>query len=543
MIYLLLFLLNYKAGLIGAFHVSEEKKVIELFKDCGFNFAYILKEEDTNKMKAIIDTFKRNNISLIIDDPEISKLATAYYLERKITNLPFYLFNDFVNFNFPDYRPTTFYFKIKSNIAKGKLFLKSKQEKEEIFKVIVIDKGKTTFSLKGEELLNWDYLVFDLKEKKAFKFLELTICTPLSCSLLKGYFDKIIKEKVKFYERFLTKDFKIYLYLSDETKYFQYEATKYVKEKIEQYSKNKLTGVSHLPLITKDYVEKIRPAFLWVDIYHNIGRHADFNLLRTPEPEDTNFINFLENILINRLDSVRKYALIYNRPFIYEAPAFSEGCYLSETILNNFPPYKKEWDEQVKSNSEEEGAYRELREEELNCVVNLALLYGAKGFFYWHFLPLKGIWRFQSGENKGKYKYYYLNGMVKRESLALRPIGEVVKKINKRLKVLLPLFIKLKSKEVFFAERNGMIKENSLSLFYTDYPFLHFGILENKEKYLMIVEKSCQRLERRVRIYTKKKISLYEIIEKKKIFLKEEKAGYYFELVIKGGEAKIFKID
>jgi uncharacterized membrane protein len=107
----------------------------------------------------------------------------------------------------------------------------------------------------------------------------------------------------------------------------------------------------------------------------------------------------------------------------------------------------------------------------------------------------------------------------------------------------LPLFIKLKSKEVFFAERNGMIKENSLSLFYTDYPFLHFGILENKEKYLMIVEKSCQRLERRVRIYTKKKISLYEIIEKKKIFLKKEKAGYYFELVIKGGEAKIFKID
>uniref|UniRef100_A0A7V3ZVQ3 Uncharacterized protein n=1 Tax=candidate division WOR-3 bacterium TaxID=2052148 RepID=A0A7V3ZVQ3_UNCW3 len=543
MIYFLLFFLNLKEGIIGAFHVSSEKETIELFKDCGFNFAYIYGEKDTNKMKEIINAFKDNKISLIIDDPEISGLASAYYFKTKIFNLPFYLFNDFVNFNFPAYRNTTFYFKIKGDRIKNQLFLKRKKEKEEFFKVIIIDKDEITFSLKSEELLNWEYLVFDLKEKKDVEFLELTIYTPFSDSLLKGYFDKIIEEKIKFYKRFLTKDFKIYLYLSDETKCFQYAATKYVKEKIESYSKNKITGVSHLPTITKDYVEKVRPAFLWVDIYHNIGRYADFNLPRTPNPDDTNFINFLERILINNLDSVRKYSLVYNLPFIYEAPAFSEGCYLSETILNSFPPYKKEWDDSVKSNSEDEGAYRELSEEELNCVVNLALLYGAKGIFYWHFLPLKGVWQFQYGENKGKYKYYYLNGMVKRESLELRPIGEVVKKINKRLKNLLPLLVKLKSKEVFSSVGNGRIKENSLSLFYTDYPFLHFGILENGEKYLMIVEKSCQKLTRKVKIYTKKKISLYEIIEKRRIFLKKEKDGYYFEIVIKGGEGKILKIN
>lgn len=542
----LLLILCFEKPVIGVFNVSCEPAIIKLLKDCQFNFVHIYSKKDTNKTKEIINIFKENNISLIIDDHQVSGLSYAFYYQTKVLNLPFYLFNDFVNFNMPHYLNTIFFFKIKGNIEKNRrnyLILKKKKEKEEFLKEIEIKNNEVNFSLKSEEIFNADYLIFDLKDKENFKIEELVISTPKTCSLFQGYFDKVIKEKVKFYERFISEDFKIYIYLSDETRYFQDKATRYVKEKIEKYSNNKITGASHLPMITKNYLENVQPAFLWVDIYHNIGRNADFNLERTPNPSSHNFIDFLEKILMNNLDSARKYSLIYNIPFIYEAGSFSEACYLSETILNTFPPYKKEWDDSVKSDSEDEGAYREMSEEELNCAINLALLYGAKGIFYWHFLPLSGIWQFQYSKNKGKYKYYYLNGMVKREKLELRPIGEVVKKINKRLKEILPLFIKLKSKEVFSCENNGIIKENSLSLFYTDYPFLHFGILENDKKYLMIVEKTCQpKIEKRVKVFSKKRFTLYDIIENRLILPEKENESYYFLIKIKGGEGKILKL-
>lgn len=546
MILFLLFLFN--KPIIGVFNVKPEKEVINLLKDCYFNFAQLYGEKDTNKLKEKILIFKENNISLIIDDPIISSFASSLYYERKIDNLPIEIYQNFVNFNIPSSEKERYYFKIKlKRFKKDKnyLIIKKRNEKEEIFKrlLIRIDKNNEfIITLKGEEFINVPYLIFDLEDKENWQISSLTIYTSFSDSLLKGYFDKIIKERIDFYKNFVNEDFKIYLYLSDETKYYQYLTTRYVKEKIEKFSNKKITGLSHLPLITKDYCEKVKPRFLWVDIYHNIGKAADFNLERTPEPEDTNFIYFLENLLIKNLDSVRKYSLIYKTPFIYEAPAFSEAGYIFDSLINYFPPYKKEWDDSIKRNSEDEGAYREMSEEELNCAINLALLYGAKGIFYWHFLPLQGIWQFQYGKNKGKYKYYYLCGMVKRETLSLRPIGKYVKRINKRLKDILKILKDFTSKEVFSCDRKGFINKNSLSLFYTDYPYLHFGILENSKKYLMIVEKSCQKNIREAKIYSKRRLKLFDILEKRYIDFKKEKEDYYFIIRLKGGEGKIFEI-
>ncbi len=539
---ILFFLFLYTKPIIGVFNVQPEKEVINLLKDCYFNFAQIYGEEDINKSKERIILFKENNISLIIEDPIITRLASLLYYQRKVNNLPTLIFQDFINFNIPGSEKEEYYFKIKlKNYNKEENYLIIKNEKEVILKRIPIKDKEFTFIIKGEELANFSYLIFDL-EKKDGQIDFLTIYTNSSDSLLKGYFDKIIKERVNFYKNFVDKDFQIYLYLSDETKYYQYLTTRYVKEKIEEYSDRKITGLSHLPLITKDYCENVKPSFLWVDIYHNIGRNADFNLERTPEPGDTNFIYFLEDLLIKNLDSVRKYSLIYALPFIYEAPAFSEGCYIFDGLVDYFPPYKKEWDDSVRRNSEEEGAYREIREEELNCVINLALLYGAKGIFYWHFLPLKGIWQFQYGKNKGKYKYYYLNGIVKKETLALRPVGNYVKKINKRLREILEIFKDFTSKEVFSCDKKGFINENSLSFFYSNYPYLHFGILVNNKKYLMIVEKSCEKKIIEAKIYLKRRLKFYDIDEKKFVNFYQDGKDYYFEIKLKGGGSKIFEI-
>ncbi len=545
MILFFLFLLN--KPIIGVFNVKPENEVINLLKDCCFNFAQFRGEEDTNKLKEKIIIFKENNISLIIDDIVISHLASLLYYSRKVNNLPIVLFQDFINFNIPGSEREKYYFRIKiKNYKRDKNYLVIKNELEEILKRIPIRIKKNKefiFAIKGEDLIGFQYIIIDLEEKEGWQIESFTIYTSSSDSLLKGYFDRIIKERVNFYERFIDKDFQIYLYLSDETRYYQYLTTRYMKDRIEEYSNKKITGLSHLPFITKDYCENVKPNFLWVDIYHNIGRNADFNLERTPEPEDTNFIYFLEDLLIRKLDSVRKYSLIYNIPFIYEAPAFSEACYIFDNLVDYFPPYKKEWDDSVKRNSEEEGAYREISEEELNCIINLALLYGAKGIFYWHFLPLDGIWQFQYGKNKGKYKYYYLNGMVKRETLALRPVGEYVKKINKRLRIILEILKDFTSKQVFSCDRKGFINENPLFLFYTNYPYLHFGILENgKRKYLMIVEKGCEKSIKEAKIYLKRELKFYDIWEKKLIDFQKKDKYYYFKVKLKGGEGKIFEI-
>lgn len=539
---ILFFLFLYTKPIIGVFNVKPEKEIIKLLKDCYFNFAQIYGEKDIDKFKEKILIFKENNISLIIDDPIISYLSSLLYYSKKVDNLPIKIFQDFVNFNLFGSEREEYYFKIKvKNYKKEKNYLIVKNEKEVILKRIPTSEKEIIFVIKGEELFGLSYLIFDL-EKKDGQIESLTIYTNSSDSLLKGYFDRIIKERVNFYEKFIDKDFQIYLYLSDETKYYQYLTTRYVKDRIEEYSNRKITGLSHLPLITKEYCENIKPHFLWVDIYHNIGRNADFNLKRTPEPGDTHFIYFLEDLLIKNLDSARKYSLIYKLPFIYEAPAFSEACYIFDNLVDYFPPYKKEWDDSVRRNSEEEGAYREISEEELNCVINLALLYGAKGIFYWHFLPLEGIWQFQYGKNKGKYKYYYLNGMVKRESLSLRPIGEYVKKANKVLKEILEILKDFTSQEVFSCDNNGFINENSLSLFYTTYPYLHFGILKNNKKYLMIVEKSCTKKIIEGKIYSKRKLKLYDINEKKFVNFYQAGKSYYFKIKLKGGENKIFEI-
>lgn len=545
---ILFFFLLLSKPIIGVFNVRPEKDIINLLKDCYFNFAQFYGEEDTNKLKEKILFFKENDISLIIDDPIIARFASSLYYTKKIDNLPIEIFQDFVNFNIPGSEKENYYFKIKIKKfekEKNYIIIKKRKEEEKFIKKEAIEINKNNefiFLIKGDEFIDAQYLLFDLEKRENWQIKSLTIYTTFSDSLLKGYFDKIIKERINFYERFIDRNFKIYLYLSDETKYYQYLTTRYVKDKIEKYSNNKITGLSHLPFITKDYCKNIKPRFLWVDIYHNIGRAADFNLERTPEPEDTNFIYLLEDRLIKNLDSVRKYSLIYNLPFIYEAPAFSEACYIFDGLVDYFPPYKREWDDSVKRNSEDEGAYREMSEEELNCVINLALLYGAKGVFYWHFLPLQGIWQFQYGKNKGRYKYYYLNGMVKRETLALRPVGEYVKRINKKLKDILEILKDFTSKEVFSCDRRGFINKNSLSLFYTSYPYLHFGILKNNKKYLLIVEKSCRKEIREIKIYSKRKLKLYDIFEKRFIDFEKDRKAYYFKIKLNGGEGKILEI-
>lgn len=285
--------------------------------------------------------------------------------------------------------------------------------------------------------------------------------------LVDGMYDDSLDIIFSSYQRFPALS---YFYLKDEPFYGQFEASQYLMSYINKYYK-RTPGIQALGAQGEkyfaDYARAVKPSVLMFDKYP----------IRDYTPKSGPIFQKALDGLCEQLSDMRAVAHAETLDFWFIVQAF--GRY--ESLHSDEGGFARKW--------------RLPTPQELRCMTWLALVYGAKGIFYYCFES-----RIEDD--------LYLRGLLRFDNEPREHLYSTVRALNADLLTLGPLLVSLISKDVYSA--NEQLQE-SLIQDLDRSPTLQIGVFHNGrgKQYFIIVNRECEPTGLRV---VKLKILLNDVI-------------------------------